>query len=174
MVRDVAARPYRIVAEEQPVEPPSCPLESAACVPALVLPAVRADDQLEQVEDRPVLDDQPAVHVGFAEPEPRILDDVERDLAIREAHRQVLPAAASEGLRPLARAQQGDAAFGQAACRRACRSATWTLLHATAASFALFLCRRLQLAASGVDVAAARRAYGRRNARLEDDVAEGA
>src|SRR3954454_23676483 len=41
-------------------------------------------------------------------------------------------------------------------------------------AFSLFLCRRLQLSASRVDVAAARRAYGCRNARLEDDVAEGA
>src|SRR3954452_13630509 len=37
-----------------------------------------------------------------------------------------------------------------------------------------FLCRRLQLTASRVDVAAARRAHRGRNARLEDDVAEGA
>src|SRR5437764_13900476 len=109
MVRDIAPCTNGIGAEQQPVESSLTAREGRASV-TLVLPAIGADDQFEEVEDRPVLDNQASVHIGFAKSEARVLDDVEPDFAIGESHRQVLPAAASECLRLLARAQQGNAA----------------------------------------------------------------
>jgi hypothetical protein len=53
---------------------------------AAKLPAIGADDQLEQVEDAAVLDDQPTIHIGLAEREPRVADDFEGEPAIGEAN----------------------------------------------------------------------------------------
>ena len=47
-------------------------LPEQPCGPARLFPAVGAGDQLEQVEDGAVLDDQAAVHIGFADAEPRV------------------------------------------------------------------------------------------------------
>ena len=72
MVRDVAcARASDCCGRSRRLSRSLAPAKRVAPV-ALVLPAVGADDQLEQVEDRPVLDDQPPVHIGFAKAEPRV------------------------------------------------------------------------------------------------------
>ena len=52
---------------------------------AAELPAIGADDQLQQVEDAAFLDDQAAVHIGLAEREARVADDIEGELAIGKA-----------------------------------------------------------------------------------------
>src|SRR6185369_530121 len=100
-VCDVAARPDRVVALQEAHQPLLAAGQRLAAL-ALLLPAVGADDHLEEVEDRSVLDDDPAVHVGLADAEARILGDVEADLAVGEADREVPTAARAERLRRLA------------------------------------------------------------------------
>src|SRR6185503_12450235 len=92
MVCDVAPRTGRGVAPEQLEETPFA-LAHRLAPGALVLPAIGSDHQLEQVEDGPVLDHQSPVHISFAEPEPGVAGDLERDLAVGEANGDVLAAA---------------------------------------------------------------------------------
>ena len=61
MMRDVAARFAYRIRRNSDLSLPALPLPSALR-PAL-FPRPRADDQLEQVEDRAVLDGQTAIHV---------------------------------------------------------------------------------------------------------------
>src|SRR5438309_9937485 len=96
MMRDVAPRARQIVVAEQLEEAPIALVERLAPF-AEVLPAVGADDHFEEVEDGAVLDDQAPVHVGFAEAQPWVADDVEADPAVGEADGQVLAAATTMG-----------------------------------------------------------------------------
>ena len=47
-------------------------LLSGLAAVAAILPAIVGCDQLEQVEDRPILDDQPPVHIGLADRQARV------------------------------------------------------------------------------------------------------
>ena len=92
MVGDVALRTRGAVAPEQPFPAKLALLDGLAVVAAL-FPAVVAGDELQKVEDRPVLDDQPAVHISLADRQARVAHQLERDLAIGNADRQILAAA---------------------------------------------------------------------------------
>ena len=109
MVRNVAARTPGIVAL-QPAQ--QLALAAAHRLPALaaVLPPIGPDEHLEQIEDRPVLDDQPPVHVGFAEVQPRVAGDIEGHLAVGEADGEMLVPAGPIRPRRLAGQEQGNAA----------------------------------------------------------------
>jgi hypothetical protein len=110
---DVALRAHRLVAAEQPLQPLDLALfEDRAALPA-IFPAVGADDQLEKVEDRPILDRQPSIHIGFAQRQPRILDQVKRDPSVGETDRQCLAAARPIGFATAVGLDQRDPPFGQ-------------------------------------------------------------
>ena len=79
----------------------------------------------QQVEDRPVLDHQPPVHIGLAEAEPRIADDVEQRRGGRRARTvSCLAAARARSVRGL---PSGMTMVSAAACEQVreqpCRSA---------------------------------------------------
>jgi len=95
MVRDVAPRFAHVVAAEDVLEPAALAL--AERLAEALLPRLGADDELEQVEDRPVLDRQPAVHIGFADPQPGIAENVHRHPAVVQLHSDMLAAARPMG-----------------------------------------------------------------------------
>ena len=97
MVGDVALRLGGAVAAEQPLPAQLALLDRLAAVAAF-LPPVVGGDELQQVEDRPVLDDQPAVHIGFADRQARVAHQLEQHLAVGDADGQRLAAAGSVSL----------------------------------------------------------------------------
>ena len=118
--------------------------------------------------------DQPPVHIGFAERRAAGCGRC-RTATLRSVKRTVSVLAAA-GPVGLAAARPASTMVMLPACSSLSTSlpinAIATLLLRDRARLALALRRGLQLAAGGVDVAAARRAHRRRNAGFEDDVAE--
>ncbi len=111
MMGDVAPRPLRLVAAEQALDRAQPALAEQLALVARILPAVLAGDQLHQVEDRAVLDDQAAVHIGLAEPETRVPGDVEPDPAVGEADGEPRAAAGTAGLALAVGRDDREAAF---------------------------------------------------------------
>src|SRR4029079_9140213 len=77
---------------------------------------------------RAVLDDEALVHVGLAHAEARIPEDVERDLLVGEADREVLAAAGAKSLRRLAGPEQRDAPLRQQFVDKRADQRHWQLL----------------------------------------------
>ena len=86
MVGDVFLRLGGGVAAEQRGDFAHPALRHELATLAAELPAIGADDQLQQVEDRAFLDYQPTVHIGLAERQPRVADDIEGELSIGKAN----------------------------------------------------------------------------------------
>ncbi len=112
MMGDVALRPGGAVAAEQPL-PAQLALLDRLAVVAAFLPPVVGGDQLEQVEDRPVLDDQPAVHIGFADRQARVAHQLEDHPPVGDANGQLLTAAGTIGFAASVRLDQCDPAASQ-------------------------------------------------------------
>ena len=110
MVSDVAPGALEVVGRQQPLQRPLALGQDGAAF-AAILPAVRPDHHFYEVEHGAVLDDQPPVHIGFAEAQTQVAGDVEADTAVGEPNSEVLAAARAERLGSIAGSEEGDAAF---------------------------------------------------------------
>ena len=93
---DVATgAPRHIGPAKQSLETALALADRLASLPA-IFPAVGAGDQLHQVEDVTVFDDDPAIHIGFAQAKARVAGDRDHGRAIRQADRDRLAASRAE------------------------------------------------------------------------------